>query len=225
VRLHPLWFIAPLVILSACGGPAAPPPDPTAVESVIQAAVAATATALAAERPTVAPVASTASPTTAPSASPTSAPPTAEATTAPATRPPVVGTPNRLTSDEAAYVRSVIQVIREFNRSFDRFSELLNQPNPEDASWRLALNAELTLWGSSATLARNVQAPASFASVHQRVLTGLGLYEQASNQITQAFESGNNELMNQGLQSAVQARQSFAEAEGELTRIARERNL
>jgi hypothetical protein len=116
-------------------------------------------------------------------------------------------------------------LIQEYNRSFDHFRTLVDEPRPQDPSWRLELESELTLWADGADAARSGQAPPAFQPVHERVINGLLLYGQAARQITQAMEAGDNELARQGLESVTQARQSFAEAEDELTRIARERGL
>ena len=143
-----------------------------------------------------------------------------------AARTPVSGTPGpRLTQEEAAYVRGLLPIMAEFNRSYDRFRALVEQPNVEDASWRLALNAELQLWADGAAAARGVQSPPAFSEVHRRIISGLELYGQASRQISQALEAGDNDLIRQGLESVGQARRAFADAQTELDRIARERGL
>jgi hypothetical protein len=227
-----------LLVLGGCAGAA--PPDPAATEAAVSRAVAATATALAPLSP--------ASPTLAPARTATAPPPTATLAPRPSPTPiaatavgsPTTGTPAapagtmpaaggtpgvRLTVDEAAYIRSVSQVIREFNRSFDRFVELVNDPRPEDASWRLSLSAELALWASGSDMSRNVRSPQSLAPVHGRVIAGLDLYQEAARQIVEALDRADQEQLTQGLGSARQARQSFNEAEMELQRLARERGL
>ncbi len=187
--------IALLLLLTACAGPTQT--SDSAAEAALQTAVAATASAVAARQPSPA-----------------------------AARTPVSGTPGPvLTPEEAAYVRGLLPIIAEFNRSYDRFRALVEQPNVEDASWRLALSDELRLWAEGAAAARGVQSPPAYSEVHRRVMNGLELYGQASQQITQALEAGDNELIRQGLENVSQARRAFAEAETELDRIARERGL
>jgi hypothetical protein len=209
--------------------------DPVATEAAIEAAVAATGTALAGTVPTSLPVtaeaavlpsATSAVSTRPPTTSPTAPPALVATGTAPATpRPAVTRTAQPLTSDEAAYLRSVVPFIRQFNQSFDRFVELVGDPQPEDASWRLSLGAELQLWADGAEAARGVRPPPSMMPVHQQVLTGLDSYRDASRLITEALQQGNSDQVRQGLDSVQKARQAFNEASREIERLAQERGL
>jgi hypothetical protein len=235
-------FLALLAFLLAGCAFSAPAEDPATAEAALQAAVAATTTAIATRQARAA----VSSPASTPGATPASAEsPPAAATAAPATpapvgataspattpvvasaRTPTAGTPGpRLSAEEAAYVRSVIELMQEFNRSYDRFRSLVEAPRMTDASWRLELEAELTLWTNGAEAARSGQAPPAFQTAHERIVNGLLLYGQAARQIREAMDAGGNELARQGLESVTQARRSFAEAETELNRIARERGL
>jgi hypothetical protein len=221
------------VVLSACSLLPAATPDPAATEAAIQSAVAGTATALAASLPAASPAtAAQPAPTATPSAVPTR-PPSPAVLVVPATgtpagtpatpRPPGTRTP--LTSEEAAYLRSLRPFLREFNQSFDRFAELVSDPRPEDATWRVALSAELRLWADGAEAARGVRPPESMASIHRQVVTGLELYRQASQQITQALQAGDEDGVRRGLEMVRQARRAFFDAERELERLAQERGL
>lgn len=239
-----LSVAAALLLLTACAGPAGPP-DPATAEAALQEAVAATTTAVAARRP-----ASTAAPTSAPvpatpslrvtsapatvrpaaPSSPTATSPlaTARTTTTPAAaRPLPSGTPGTgLTLEEATYTRGLLRVIEEYDRSFDRFRQLVEQAKPEDDAWRLGLRAELTFWANGAAAAREIQqSPPAFREVHRRVISGLELYGKAAREIAQAMETGDNDLLGQGMESVGQARRAFVEAQGELSRLARERGL
>jgi hypothetical protein len=170
-----------------------------ATEAAVQTAVAATATALALRQGTATPT-RVANPV---------------ATGTPAVVAPVAsGTPGaRVTPEEAAYVNGVAQVIQEFNRSYMRFGQLLTQPDPENESWQQAFTAELRLWANGADLARNVRSPETLLPVHQRVMEGLDLYQQAALQLTNALQTGDEAGFNQGITSVHQARQAFAQAE------------
>jgi hypothetical protein len=234
VFLPRLWsFVGLLVVLSACSLLPAAAPDPAATEAAIQRAVAGTATALAASLPAASPVTATRpAPTAMPPAAP-ARPPSPAALVVPATgapagtpatpRPP--GTRPPLTSEEAAYLRSLRLFLREFNQSFERFAELVSDPRPEDATWRMALSAELRLWADGAEAARGVRPPESMAPLHRQVMTGLELYRQASQQITQALQAGDEAGVRRGLEMVRQARRAFFEAERELERLAQERGL
>jgi hypothetical protein len=233
-----LWSLVGLVaLLGACAVAPAGAPDPAATEAAIQAAVAATATALTTSQPE-APAAPTTAP--APAAAPTAAPapaasptPAAIAATKPAAptvaptpatpRPAVTRTP--LTSDEAAYLRSLRPLMQEFDQSFNRFAALWSEPNPEDASWRLGLSAELQLWADAAEAARNVRPPASMQPVHQKVVSGLELYGQAAKKITDSIQATDEAGLREGLETVRQARMAFLEANREIDRIAQERGL
>lgn len=221
---RPWSFVGLLVVLSACSLLPTAAPDPAATEAAIQRAVASTATALAASLPTPRPA--TVTPTV-PRATVTPAPvrqPSPAGLVAPATGTPA-GTRTPLTSEEAAYLRSLRLFLREFDQSFNRFAQLVSDPRPEDASWRLALSAELRLWAEGAEAARGVRPPASMVPIHQQVMTGLDLYRQASQQITEALQAGDEDGIRQGLEKVRQARRAFFEAERAIERLAQERGL
>jgi hypothetical protein len=236
---RPWSLVGLLVVLSACSLLPAAAPDPAATEAAIQSAVAGTATALAASLPAASPAtAAQPAPTAMPSATP-ARPPSPAALVVPATATPA-GTPSAasppasprppgtrmpLTSEEAAYLRSLRPFLREFNQSFERFAELVSDPQPEDATWRVALSAELRLWADGAEAARGVRPPESMAPVHRQVVTGLELYRQASQQITQALQAGDEDGVRRGLEMVRQARRAFFDAERELERLAQERGL
>ncbi|MCC6628260.1 MAG: hypothetical protein IT340_12775 [Chloroflexi bacterium] len=230
-----LWFLVGSVLLSGCLALPRGAADPAATEAAIEAAVAATGTAIAATAPTPPPL--VAAPVTQPPATLAPSPRPLVTAATPAASPTVTGaapvTPSPavtrvtqpLTSDEAAYLRSVVPFIRQFNQSFDRFVELVGDPKPEDASWRLSLGAELQLWADGAEAARGVRPPETMLPIHRQVIAGLDSYRDASRQITEALQQGNSEQVRQGLDSVQKARRAFNEASLEIERLAQARGL
>lgn len=129
----------------------------------------------------------------------------------------------RLTPEEAQYIAFSEQTIREFNGSFGRFRALIENSRTEDAAWRQSLEAELTLWARGADASQVIRAPEAFLPAHRRLMGGLDLYQLAAVRIVEGLSSSDETRLRRGLETVIEARVSFEDAERELVRIARER--
>lgn len=128
--------------------------------------------------PTMTPIPATSTPNP-PTATPL--PPTATPVPPTATPEPPTATPiPTLTSDEQAYVDKVVETSDYLSDSFERFTELVQDPKLLDADWNEDMTSQLIAWMNAYNDFNLTEPPEKFSEFHEVWLDGLKHYRDAA---------------------------------------------
>jgi len=94
-----------------------------------------------------------------------------------------------LTLEESRYVGASTTLSGIMGRSLGAFADLTSAPRVQDLDWQNDYLGELAVWKAVYAQAQETEAPERFEEVHEAILEGYALYDQAADEARAALET------------------------------------